>query len=375
MNLSSATAGNGGAPEAMPTGLETFTGGVATEVDVAGIERQLAELWQMAAGTETDAARRQITRASLFNLVTVCETEQDRDTATEVIRALTSRHPCRAIVVLADTAGGASELSASISAHCHLAGGAQKQVCCEQISVNARGDGVARLIGVMLPLLESDLPVVLWWRGNFLSRRQLFDRFVAVADRVMFDTSMWPAAQVDLGALAAMIEQSPRVNFADLSWTRLSLWRRMTAEAFDEPTCAQQLAGVDAVCVIHGTGPGARLRGLLFASWVAAQLDWPAGDAARCIKLEAREDTDATSVGMISIELRSTAGSFVVRKNYGERTAIATVTLPHVCGLPRKRAFWPTDEASLMNRELERVSAHHVYLRVLKMAAAVMPTL
>jgi glucose-6-phosphate dehydrogenase assembly protein OpcA len=149
----------------------------------------------------------------------------------------------------------------------------------------------------------------------------------------------------------------------------------MTAEAFDEPTCAQQLAGVDSVCVIHGTAPGARLRGLLLASWVAAQLDWPAGDAAQCIKLEAREDTDATSVGIISLELLSAAGSFVVRKNYGERTASATVTLPHVCGLPRKRAFWPTDEASLMSRELDRVSAHSVYLRVLKMAAAVMPAL
>src|SRR5436190_22593522 len=123
----------------MATTLETFTAGTETAVDVARVERQLRELWQLAAESENG----QITRASLFNLVAYTETDAARDHATEVISTLTSRHPCRAIVLQAQP--GADELSASITAHCHLAGGGHKQVCCEQISINASGNSVAQL--------------------------------------------------------------------------------------------------------------------------------------------------------------------------------------------------------------------------------------
>src|SRR5437870_12688590 len=86
---------------AMATSLETFTAGAETAVDVARIERQLCELWQLAAESEKDPARRQVTRASLFNLMSYSETDTAREHATEVISRLTSRHPCRAIVLLA----------------------------------------------------------------------------------------------------------------------------------------------------------------------------------------------------------------------------------------------------------------------------------
>src|SRR2546428_6470023 len=79
---------------AMATALETFTAGAETAVDVARIERQLCELWQLAAESEKDPTRRQVTRASLFNLVSYSETDTARDHATEVISTLTSRHPC-----------------------------------------------------------------------------------------------------------------------------------------------------------------------------------------------------------------------------------------------------------------------------------------
>src|SRR2546426_102514 len=80
----------------MASTLETFTAGNETAVDVARIERQLHDLWQLAAESE----KGQITRASLFNLVAYTETDADRDHATEVVSTLTSRHPCRAIVLL-----------------------------------------------------------------------------------------------------------------------------------------------------------------------------------------------------------------------------------------------------------------------------------
>ena len=350
----------------MATALETFTAGVDTAVDVPSIERQLRELWQLAA--ESDKG--QITRACLFNLVAYCETDETRDHASSVISELTSRDPCRAVVLLAKPEGPVNELSAAITAHCHLAGGG-KQVCCEQISIQAAGASVESLASAVLPLLESDLPTVIWWQGNFLLRPAPFTRLAAVADRILFDTSLWDKPQDYLAALARTMQAMPRCQFADLSWTRLGLWRRLTAECFDEPHCLEALPQIRHVEVTHGCGPGAKLRALLCASWVATQLGWPAADAARRIELKAREDDDATSVGILSISLKGDGVEACVRKNYGERAASATVTVPNACGLPRKRAFWPTDDAALLSQELDHSGSHRVYERTLAMAAAV----
>jgi len=356
------------------TQLETFTAGVETAVDVPAIERQLRELWQLAAESEKDPSRRQITRACLFNLVVYCETDDQRDHAAEVISTLTSRHPCRAIVLLAKADDAQSELGASITAHCHLAGTERKQVCCEQISIHASGESVANLGAAVLPLLESDLPTVLWWNGVFMDCSELFRRLGAVCDRVLFDSSTWRRPEAHLNALAKAVSESPQKNFADLSWTRLGLWRRLTAESFDEPHCLESLPQVRRVEVIHGRAPGAKLRALLFASWVASQMGWPPADAARRIRLSAREDDDATSVGISSIALQGDGVEVCVRKNYGERAASATVSVPNACGLPRKRAFWPTDDAALLSQELDHSAPHRVYERALVMAAALAGT-
>src|ERR1035438_5227572 len=283
--------------------LQTFTAGVETAVDVAQIERQLHELWQLAAESAKDPLQRQITRACLLNFIVFCETDEESAHASEVISTLTSQHPCRAIVLLVQPDVASAELSASISAHCHLAGTGQKQVCCEQIAIHASGPGVAHLGAAVLPLLESDLPTVLWWQGDFLKRIDLFRRLVAVANRVIYDTSIWADPQSQLGALARAdaVPEPPRGGFADLSWTRLGLWRRLTAEFFDEPNCRTELPRIRAVDIVHGRGPGAGLRALLYGSWIAAQLNWPVAEARKKIHLSEREDHDATSVGILSI--------------------------------------------------------------------------
>lgn len=351
----------------MATALETFTGGTETAVDVAGIERQLHELWQLA--SESDGG--QITRASLFNLVAYTETDTGRDHASEVISELTSRHPCRAIVLLANADEPVDELSASITAHCHLAGGGGKQVCCEQISIRASGKSVAHVGAAVLPLLESDLPTVVWWQGNFLLRPDSLKRLSTVADRIFFDTSLWPDARQHLAALSRTMEALRGTSFADLSWTRLGLWRRLTAEAFDEPHCQTMLPAIRSVEILHGCGPGAQLRALLLASWFAAQVGWTPAETHDRLHLSCRQDDDATSVGILSVSLKGENVEVCVRKNHGERTATAIVNVPDACGLPRKRAFWPTDDASLLSQELDHTAPHKVYERALALAAKI----
>ncbi len=361
----------------MPTStqLETFAAGVETVVDVAQIERQLHELWRLAGeSSETKSSQQQITRACLFNFIVVCGTDAERDHATETISTLTMRHPCRAIVLLAQPAAKPMELSAAISAHCHLAGGERKQVCCEQIAIRASGAVVEKLKPVVLPLLESDLPVVIWWQGDFLQQVELFRRLADVADRIIYDTSSWIDPNAQLGALAGVISEHRDCSFVDLSWTRLGLWRQIAAEFFDEPHCRAELNRIRAVEIEHGRGPGAGVRAGLLGAWVAAQLNWSAADTTAMLHFTERDDTDTTAVGIISFVIKTDAAMFSVRKNHGEHTATATVKMPKMCGLPRKRAFRPTDDASLLSEEFDHAVRHAVYERALIMASRLIRT-
>jgi glucose-6-phosphate dehydrogenase assembly protein OpcA len=349
--------------------LETFAAGVETAVDVAQVERQLRELWQVAAESEKDPTRRTITRASLFNLVAYCETDADRDHATETIGTLTSRHPCRAIVVFAEPSESRAELSASITAHCHVAGGGRKQVCCEQISIHALGERTGQLGSAVLPLLESDLPTILWWQGNFLETPELFDHLLVVADRVVFHTSQWPDGPSGLASLHRVVAEHQRCIFTDLSWTRLGIWRKLTAECFDDPPARAELDRVRSVEIVHGKGAGARLRATLYAAWLAAQLSWRPAAALKRIHFTPRDDPDASETGIISVELKSPDATFSLRKSFGEWAASATAIMPQVCNLPRKQAFAPNDDASLLSQVFDQPGPDHVYERALAMAA------
>jgi glucose-6-phosphate dehydrogenase assembly protein OpcA len=332
--------------------IESFTAGTATAVDVAQIERQLHELWELAAESESQ----QITRACLFNFIAYCESEADRDHVTGVIGELTSRHPCRAIVLLARRDEKEDKLAAAISAHCHLAGGGRKQVCCEQISIEAAGTGITRLGVVVLPLLESDLPTVLWWRGNFLKDEPAFRPLVAVADRLIYRTE----DEKQLAAVARSLEENRGCRYTDLAWTRLDLWRKLTAESFDDPQCRAELARLESVEISYGGKPGVRVRALLLAGWVVAQLNYTGK-----IRLVAQEE----DAGITGIVLRSARGTFTVKKDFGERAASARVEMPESCGLPRKQAFLPGDDAALLALEFDRTQGGTTYQRALQVAA------
>ncbi len=338
----------------MSAKLESFTSGAETAVDVARVERQLAELWQLAAESETAA----VTRACMGNLVAICDSEAGAEHATDVIRELTSRHPCRAIVLLAGPVTAPDELAASITAHCHLAGGGGKQVCCEQITIRAAGNGVAQLAGAVLPLLESDLPTFCWWNCEFLAHRDLFERLTGVADRVFFDTSVWPNAEAKLPEVLATIRRHPRRNFCDLSWTRLGLWQAMTADLFDPTECRSQLAAIKSVEIIHGNGGGAKLRSRLYAGWLTAQLG-------RRLRVTLREEAEPQA-GFLRITLASDTAKFILRKNHGEQTASTTTHMAAMCELPRTRAFWPTDDSALLSQELDAVQRRSMYERALE---------
>jgi glucose-6-phosphate dehydrogenase assembly protein OpcA len=321
----------------------------ATAVDIPRIEQQLREMWRPAAGTDN------VTRASRFTLIVWCETEEDRDRATATLAGLTSRHPCRAIVLLAEPQLTGDGIAAAISAQCHLTGGGRKQICCEQIFLHATGTGTAHLAPTVLSLLESDLPAVLWWRGDFLRQPESFRRLADVADRILFDSSSWPDAENALPSLAAAL---PARVVADLSWTRLTWWRRLTADCFDEPPFLALLPQIETATILHGSGPGARLRALLYAGWLASHLGWSVEQAMDRVWVAPLPGEDVAGVGIQSVELTAAGALVRLEKDFDEHTARAIMTRPEACGLPRTMAFAPWTEESLLSAELDHAGHH-----------------
>ena len=223
---------------------------------------------------------------------------------------------------------------------------------------------------MLLPLLESDLPTILWWQGNFLETPELFSHLVTVADRVVFHTSQWKEPETHLSALHRVTVEQRRCIFTDLSWARLGIWRKLTAECFDEPPARAELDQIRSVEIVYGHGPGGMMRARLYGSWIAAQLNWPVTEASAKVHFSERDDHDTMTMGIISVELKSPSATFLLRKSLGEWAASAIVEMTNACSLPRKQAFAPNDDASLLSQAFDQPGRDPVYERALAMAAA-----
>jgi glucose-6-phosphate dehydrogenase assembly protein OpcA len=167
-----------------------------------------------------------------------------------------------------------------------------------------------------------------------------------------------------------VIAKRPARTFDDLSWTRLTLWRKLTADCFDEIQVRSMLKHIQCVLVRHGGGPGARVRALLYTGWLATRLGWTADCARECIRVEECEGEDVAQIGLESVELLSGDASAMIQKDFGGHTAQAVVTMPHLCSVPRRQAFVPLTEASLMAQEFDHVAPHTAYERALALAVA-----
>ena len=166
-----------------------------------------------------------------------------------------------------------------VTAQCHPSGRGQKQICCEQIVIQAAGREIDHLPSLVRPLVVSDLPVFLWWRDLPDFQDALFTGLVQSSDRVIIDSAGLPDAKGGLRTLAALVEKRAQwTAFSDLSWCRLTSWRVLVAGFFDAPECRPYLARLDRV-QIKSSARSSNERsiptdGLLLAAWLASRLKW-----------------------------------------------------------------------------------------------------
>lgn len=240
-------------------------------IDVRAVERELSELWMQAQAGDPDA----ITRVCVLNLVVGVPNSDVADHVTNVIAQLTARYPNRAIVVQVEPEAQEVALDAWVQAHCQVPGPDRQQVCCEQITVSAKGEVAAQVPGIVLPLLVPDVPVVLWWPHGEPFNAPVFERLCTFADRVVVDSATFARPEQSVEAMAALLAHDHAIS--DLVWGRLTAWRELTAQFFDMPARLLLLQQISRVTVEYTAKPGAPLNrssALLLLGWLAARLEW-----------------------------------------------------------------------------------------------------
>src|SRR5216110_1988902 len=342
----------------MPAIAETYS--LGTSVEIGKIEHELKKLWREGEGA--------MTRASLMNLAVYSEQPGSLNNNTQLMASITENHACRAIVIEADCQSQEDRVDAWISAHCHVNRGGSKQVCSEQISFRLKGGCATQLPSIILSNLDSDLPFYLWWQGELHDPMdaQLWEW----VDRLIYDSHGWKDFPAQMAFVeTAQREAKQRLVLCDLNWTRLDNVRFALAQFFDHPASHHHFAKINSVRIDFA--PGFRSTAVLFAGWLAAQLNWQGK------KTEAANKFSfvSSSGRKLDVELQERPGDPI-----GE-VALATPEVEFLvahakCGdllevsrgnpgekhTPQLMPAGKNDPVSLMSEELMRGGPHHVYL-------------
>ena len=159
-------------------------------LDVQSVERQLNDLWMQNAGAidvEDDGA---MLRARVLNLMVYLTAETALGAVDEMLMEIARIHPCRALVMIAEADGEDKDIEMKVASRCQIGRGAGGQhLCCEEVTLHARGRFTVELPSASIPLLVSDLPVFLWWRAPMDFAARTLQSLMSAADRVVIDTA------------------------------------------------------------------------------------------------------------------------------------------------------------------------------------------
>lgn len=343
----------------MPAISEPYSIGIS--VEIGKIEKELKKLWEQSEGA--------MTRASLINLAVYSEASDSLEKNTQLIAKITENHTCRAIVIEADCNPKDNRVEAWISAHCHVSRTGSKQICSEQISFLLEGPCANLLPSIVFSHLDSDLPFYLWWQSEF--HEPMDPQLWAWVDRVIYDSQTWEDFQAQMRLVeSAQHEAKQRIVLCDLNWTRLDKVRFALAQFFDHPASHHRFTKIDKARIDFA--PGFRSTAVLFAGWLAAQLNWRAEKTRSEHKLR----FIAPAGRNIDIELRERAGEPISQIMLNSREVEFLVAHAQ-CGdllevsrrksgekrMPQLMPAGKNDPVNLMSEELMRGGPHHVYLR------------
>jgi len=223
------------------------------DVCLADVDRAIAEL---RAATASEGGPPSMRTSVMTHLAWVPEEWIDR--ARAALAGMAERHPSRTILLLPAPNAGSDGIDATVALECYAVPGVEREVCSEVIELRLRGPRAKAPASIVEPLVVSDLPVFLRWRGEPPWGTPELDQLVGVTDRLIVDSTEWDDLPYPYRNLAGLFD---RAAVSDIAWARTSRWRALLASLWPE------VADVGTIRVT-----GTRAQALLLAGWMSSRL-------------------------------------------------------------------------------------------------------
>jgi hypothetical protein len=181
------------------------------------------------------------------------------DQARAALAGMADQHPSRTVIFVPDPDAGIDRIDAAVRLECYAVPGVERDVCSEVVELRLLGRRAKAPASIAEPLLISDLPVFLRWRGEPPWGTEELNQLVGIVDRLIVDSTEWEEIPYPYRHLAQLFD---RTAVSDIAWARTSRWRTLLASLWPE------VGGVRTIRV-HGTAPQAHL----LLGWLRSRLD------------------------------------------------------------------------------------------------------
>jgi glucose-6-phosphate dehydrogenase assembly protein OpcA len=343
-------------------------------INPEAVERELQQLWLKTSQANRRDLKpddeRATMRARVANLLIFVTDESAVDEVNQMLVDLSTRHPCRAIVMIGAAQEANRDIEMSVASFSKPSGKkTDPRLCCEQVSLNARGRFVVELPSAAIPLLVPDLPVFLWWNDELNTRQDIFAELAERADRVIVDSTRFADSGSNNLALVDLVnsDDENRAAISDINWARLTSWRALIAGCFDSAAHRPALNDIAGVRIEYAPNSGdsdeIAPQAQLIAGWLASRLDW--GPATGPEITYERVDHPLVKPGrLMSVKLLTKSAeptTFEVRRSEDGVYLKATISKGAETRELRTSKVRNRSVADLLSREMEILCRDRIY--------------
>ena len=224
-----------------------------TDVRLSDVSNALAKL---RAESAADGAPPNLRTSVMTHIAWIPEAWADQ--ARAALAGMAERHPSRSILLFPEPDAGKNQIDATVSLECYAIAEVDRLVCSEVIELQLLGTRAKAPASIIEPLLISDLPVFLRWRGEPSWGAPELEQLVGIVDRLIVDSTEWEHLPAAYGRLAELFD---RTAVSDIAWARTERWRMLLASLWP---------GIDDVRTVrvHGT----RAQAFLLGGWLSSRL-------------------------------------------------------------------------------------------------------
>jgi Glucose-6-phosphate dehydrogenase subunit len=181
-----------------------------------------------------------------------------REPARAALEGMAERHPSRTILLFPERNADDNRIDARAEVERWEVPDTDRGLVTEVVELTLRGARAEAPASIVEPLLISDLPVFLRWRGEPPWDTAELEQLIEVTDRLIVDSTEWDDLPDSYRLLAELF---PRCAASDIAWARTSRWRAHLATLWP---------GIAEVQTLRVRGTAA--QAWLLCGWLRAKL-------------------------------------------------------------------------------------------------------